>query len=408
MFAGTSGTSGSTGDSGPATSAYLNGPQGVAVDSSATLYISDTLNCRVRLVTRSTGIITTFAGTGTCGSAADGGAPTNTAIYGPTGIAVDASNNVYFATSPWNAPGGSYGGALYYVAYGSSTITRLAGTVWPAGQCCSGPGLNTQLGRPNGVTVDLSGNVYVVDNFYQSIRVITKSTGIMTTFMGTGTPGSTADGATAGTSSAVNAPMGIVADAFDNVYIADPGDPNYASQSNMIYRVVLSTGVVERYAGTMNLAGSSGDGGPARLAKLNNPQFLAVDASGDVFIADAGNNAIREVTPQYPYTSAPSIAPTSAPTTLPTFQPSRPSSQPSQQPTSGPSQQPTVRPSEQPTSRPSVQPTRQPTSRPSTQPTLQPTSKPTALPTLVRLPTSFQVLHIHDFYPIFIRPRVSS
>ena len=313
--AGTPGTAGSGGDSGPATNAYLNGPQGVAVDSSANLYIADTKNCKVRLVATTTGIISTFAGTGTCGSGGDGGPAISTLLYGPTGIAVDSSDNVYFAVSPWKAPGGSFGGAVYYVAYGSGTVTRLAGVA--GGQCCSAPGLSTVLNDPNGVAVDSSGNVYVVDNFYQSIRLLTRSTGIMTTFMGTGTQGSTADGAAAGPSSAVYSPVGMVADAFGNIFIADPGDPNPIWQVvNVIYRVTLSTGIVERYAGTgvMNTAGSSGDGGPARLAQLNSPQFLAVDASGDVYIADSGNGAIRKVIPQTTSTATPTAAPTMAPT----------------------------------------------------------------------------------------------
>ena len=148
---------------------------------------------------------------------------------------------------------------------------------------------------------------------------------IITTFAGTGSAGSSGDGGAA-TSAQLNSPTGVAVDSSGNVYIADSGN-------DRIRKVAVSTGIITTFAGTGS-AGSSGDGGKATSALLNNPLGVAVDSSGNVYISDSGNHRIRKVVTE--------LAPTS-----------QPSSQPSRQPSTQPSRQPSSRPSAQPTSNPS-------------------------------------------------------
>ena len=163
------------------------------------------------------------------------------------------------------------------------TISTVAGTGTSGFAGDSGPAKSAQLNLPGSVIVDSSGKIYIADGGNHRIRMI--SGGTISTIAGNGTAGFSGDGAAA-TAAELNDPTGIALDSSGNLYIAD-------AENNVIRKV--SGGNISTIAGN-NTAGYSGDGGTAITGQLNGPVALAVDSSGNVFIADSFNNAIREVT----------------------------------------------------------------------------------------------------------------
>ncbi len=262
------GVAGFSGDGGPATSASLNDPQGVAVDSAGNLYIADMINARIRRV--SGGTITTVAGGGSQGLG-DGGPATNASLSGPTGVAVDSAGNLYIGDS-WN-------NRIRKVSGG--TITTVAGNGNQGFSGDGGPATSATLGGLGGVAVDSAGNIYIADWGNSRIREV--SGGTITTVAGGGNQG-LGDGGPA-TSASLGGPSGVAVDSAGNLYIADTWD-------NGIRKV--SGGTIMTVAGN-GYTGFWGDGGPAIGAALNGPQGVAVDSAGNPYIADTGNNRIREV-----------------------------------------------------------------------------------------------------------------
>jgi trimeric autotransporter adhesin len=331
------GVSGYSGDGSLATNAAVGMIYGVAFDGKGNLYMSDSNNYRVRMVANSTGIITTVAGTGVAGNSGDGGLATSAALQSPTGIAVDVlSGDIYIAdkqikmvtkstgiittvagADPSDLAYGATGLAvdpklqlLYILSNGRVLVqTRSTGGVEViAGQSTGGysgdGGLatNANLLKPFSITVDvLTGNIYIADNGNSRVRMITKSTGIITTVAGNGEAGNSGDGGLA-TAAALSSPMGMAVDMQGNVYIAD-------SSSNCLRKVTKSTGIITTVAGT-GVNGYSGDGGLATAAQLSSPWGVAVNsAAGIVAFYDFGNVRIRSFTvPKV--TSSPSAAPT--------------------------------------------------------------------------------------------------
>jgi trimeric autotransporter adhesin len=291
------GTFGYKGDGGPATSAGLFYPLGIAVDASGNIYIADTSNNRIRLVTRSTGIITTVAGDGTFGYRGDGGPATSASLHNPWGIAVDASGNIYIADIDNHR--------IRLVTRSTGIITTVAGDGTFGYRGDGGPATSAGLYYPYGVAVDASGNIYIADTSNNRIRLVTRSTGIITTVAGDGTAGYRGDGGQA-TSAGLYYPRGIAVDASGNIYIADFND-------NRIRLVTRSTGIITTVAGD-GTAGYTGDGGLATSAGLSFPNSIAVDASGNIYIVDYGNNRIRLVSPEV---STASLAPSSPPSSSP-------------------------------------------------------------------------------------------
>jgi trimeric autotransporter adhesin len=268
------GVFGYAGDGGLATSAQLGSPDGVAVDASGNVYIADTSNAEIRKV--SNGVITVFAGTGngTAGYSGDGGPPTSAQLSLPFGVAVDASGNVYIADTGNNV--------IRKVSNG--VITTFAGTYGMSGigyAGDNGPATSATFNDLAGVAVDLSGNVYIADSKNNAIRKVSK--GVITTIAGTGKEGYSGDRGPA-TSAELNRPLCVAVDPSGNVYIAD-------SWNNLIRKV--SNGVIATLAGGGSV--NFGDNGQATGAQLNQPFGVAVDASGDLYIADTYNNAIRKV-----------------------------------------------------------------------------------------------------------------
>jgi uncharacterized protein (TIGR03437 family) len=262
------GTAGSGGDNGAAASATLNGPQGIAVDAAGNIYVSDTGNARVRKI--SNGTITTVAGNGTQGYGGDGGAATGAMLNTPLGLAVDKAGNLYIADLGNNV--------IRRVANG--TIATFAGSTQGFGGN-GGPALSARLSGPQGVAVDASGNLYITDTLNASVRVVTAS-GTIANVAGTGIPGYSGDGGPA-SKAQLGSPTGIAIDSAGTLYVADSGSR---------IRKIFPNGVIVTIAGGAG-TGYTGDGGPATSAELTGAQGVAVDANGNVYVADSGNNAVR-------------------------------------------------------------------------------------------------------------------
>ena len=184
------------------------------------------------------------------------------------------------AASATGASGSSSGG----------TITTIAGTGTKGFSGDGGLATSAQLSYPAGVAVDGKRNVYIADRFNLRVRKISAG-GRITTIAGNGRYGSSGDGGPA-TSARLYYPVWVAADRVGNVYITDGRDEDL----NTRVRKVSPNGTITAFAGTVSsIGGFSGDGGPATSAQLNSPRGLAVDAQGNVYIADAGNNRVRKV-----------------------------------------------------------------------------------------------------------------
>jgi uncharacterized protein (TIGR03437 family) len=280
------GNYGFSGDGGPATAASLRDPQSVAVDGSGNLLIADVTNDRIRMVSASTGVITTVAGNGGYGLAGDGGSATSASLNSPYSVAVDVSGNLFIADAENN---------VIRKVSPSGVITTVAGNGTAGFSGDGGQATLAQLNFPDAVAVDASGNLFIADDYNFRIRRVSAS-GIITTIAGNGTSGFSGDGGPA-TSASLFFPGGIAVGNSGNLFIADSG--------NRI-RKVSASGIITTLAGD-GFSGFAGDGGPSISAELNIPEGLALDASGNLFIADSGNSRIREVSASSPSAAGPSV-----------------------------------------------------------------------------------------------------
>jgi len=279
---------GYSGDGGPATSAYLSGPEAVAVDNAGNIFIADTGNSRIRKVNPA-GTITTVAGVSqacqlssflsscTYGYSGDGGLATSAELNYPAGVAVDSAGNLLIADS--------LNERVRKVAL-NGIITTVAGDGDYRYGGDGGPATNAALNSPRLIAVDNVGRLFIADTDNHRIRQVGPA-GAITTVVGNGIDGYSGDGGAA-TSAALLYPSGVALDNASNLFVADSG--------NNRIRKVNPAGTIDTVAGN-GTQGYSGDGGPATSAALNDPYGVAVDSAGNLFIADAGNNRIRMVNP---------------------------------------------------------------------------------------------------------------
>lgn len=220
--------------------------------------------------------LSTLAGTGSAGYSGDGGPAAKATMNVPAAVAVDPINNVYFSDS-----------LNHCVRKISSAgiITTVAGNGTEGFSGDGGKATEAQLSQPQGIALDRHGNLFIADYGNQRIRKIAPD-GTISTVAG-GKKGLFGDNGPA-LNAAFHDPLGVAVDALGNLYVADT--------ENFRIRKVSFDGVVTTVAGT-DTAGFSGDGGPATAAEMDRPTDVAVDASGDLYIADSGNNRIRKITP---------------------------------------------------------------------------------------------------------------
>jgi sugar lactone lactonase YvrE len=261
------------GDGGPSGDAFLPSPSGLAVDANGNVHLCDTFANRVRTID-SFGVINLTAGTNIPGFAGDNGPATSASLSDCEAIAADSSGNLYVADS---------GNERIRKIDAAGVISTFAGNGRNAfsgdGQQASKAGLSL----PQGVAVDIHGNVYIADTGNNRVRKV-NSSGIISTIAGNGKPGYSGDHGPA-TAAELNGPTRVAIDSAGDVYVSDNGN-------NVVRRI--SSGKITTVAGN-GQSGFSGDNGPATSASLANPQGLTLDESGALYIADFDNNRIRRV-----------------------------------------------------------------------------------------------------------------
>jgi sugar lactone lactonase YvrE len=252
---------------GTGSAAQFRGPTGLAVDNTGNVFVADTGNQAVRKITPAA-LVSTLAGSGSIGRG--DGTGTAARFRSPQGVAVDASGNVFVADTGNSAIRRvSVDGAVSTLA-GSSFVGFLDGT-----------GASARFRNPTSVAVDSNGNVFVADSGNNAIRKITPS-GVVSTFAG-GSYGFV-DGA--GTAASFASPVGVAVDSGGNVFVADT--------FNNAIRKITAAGVVSTLAGN----GSNGfTNGIGAAATFDNPSGVAVDSTGNLYVADTSNHAIRKITP---------------------------------------------------------------------------------------------------------------
>jgi hypothetical protein len=318
------------GDGSPANAALLATPTGVTVDSDSDLLIADQNDDAIRKIvapvqptddiSTSMGLILNPAYSGDYSSTVTGH-PANASLFTPAGVTSDAAGNFYIADSQNNAVrvvnNQKSSITIANVSIPSGTIKTIAGDGLacpgtPASCGDTGPATAAQLDGPASVALDAAGNIYIADALDLAIRKVNAQTGTITTVAGTGGPCSSlpcGDGGPA-TAATLDGPFGVTLDKNGNIYIDDGNNlgtnndairvVNTQAAAIKVANVTIQPGNINTVAGTLQSAcvpstGVCGDGGPATDAKLNSPTGLALDSSGNIYIADFGDNRIRYV-----------------------------------------------------------------------------------------------------------------
>ncbi len=265
-----------SGDGGNASSAALNYPWGVVIGPTGMIYIADMENFRIRRVTPG-GIISTIAGTGVSGYSGDGGPATAAMFSDVTGLAMDSIGNLYVADRS---------NRRIRKVTATGIVSTVAGTGAQGFSGDGGAATAATLNAPTSVIVDPAGNLYFADSSNHRIRRIDNG-GTITTIAGNGVAGFFGDGGLA-TFASLDFPLGLARDQSGNLYFAD-------GNNNRI-RKISPSGIISTFAGN-GMGLFAGDGGQATSASINIPSDVAIDAFGNLYIADSGNNRIRKVDP---------------------------------------------------------------------------------------------------------------
>jgi streptogramin lyase len=309
---------GFSGDGGPDTLATLSNPQGIAVDNKGNIYIADYSNARVRKIDTN-GIITTFAGSAASGYAGDNGPATAAELSGPMRVACDDSGNVFITdndysvvrkvntngiittyagppdfTAPYGIACDDSGNVFvsdddYEILYkinSKGVISTIAGKYHIAGDSGDGgPATAALLNDPFAVTLDDSGNVYVIDNVEDDVRKI-NTKGIISHIAGGTSIGYDGDSIAADT--AWTNATGLVTDKNGNMFLAD--------ENNGRVRMINKSGIIYTIAGTGDATKHNGDGGPATAASVGAPIDIAIDKQGNLYFVEGNFACVRKLT----------------------------------------------------------------------------------------------------------------
>jgi hypothetical protein len=272
---------GFAGDGGPAVNASLDNPSDVTLDAQNNIYIADTYNNRIRVINPD-GTIHPFAGDGNSAFAGDGGPAAAAEFESPYAISNDNAGNFYIT---------DYGNSRIRKINANGIISTIAGTTYttPGYLGDGGPATQAQLYLIGGkVALDGQGDLYIGDYGDQRVREVTPD-GIIHTIAGTGSSGSFIPDGTPALNAGIANPNGIYTGADGNIYIvSEVGSTIYRLNAGNIYNVAGSPNAWANW-------GQSGDGGPAQKALFNRPTNIVADNQGNLFIADFANNKIREI-----------------------------------------------------------------------------------------------------------------
>lgn len=281
------------GDGGQATNATLGRSISIALDTAGNIYIADGDNNRIRRVEASTGIISTIAGAGAAKDSGDGGAAVNAGVSRPTGISVDSAGDLYFSSS-WSR--------VRKLSADSGFIETIAGRLLTAYGGDGGPAIDALFWDPVPSAVNRDGDIFIADYENSRIRMVRQKTGIVTTVAGSGAcptgPPPISASVCQGGFSGDGGPATSASLNYAQAVALDAAGNLYIADTlnHRIRRVDSTTGFITTIAGT-GVSGFSGDGGPALRAEIATPVGITVDSSGKIYFADEGNGQIRVLTP---------------------------------------------------------------------------------------------------------------
>ena len=255
----------------------VNNPYGLVIGPDRALYFCDLDNQRIRRLDLKTHLTSTVAGNGQRAYGGDGGSATAATLNMPHEIQFDSAGNIYIAERDNHV--------VRKVEAKTGIISTFAGTGMPGFSGDGGPAARAQLRQPHSIAVDPSGKLLICDIGNHRIRQVDFSTGVIETYGGTGERQPTPDGAPVKTAP-LNGPRTMSFDRNGNLYLA-------LREGNAIYRIASKAGTIHHLAGTGE-QGYSGDGGPARLARLAGPKGLAY-RGGRLYVADTESHVIRSI-----------------------------------------------------------------------------------------------------------------
>lgn len=272
------GQTGHSGDGGPGAKAQLANPYGLTRGPDGALYICEVDSHRIRRLDLNSGAISTVAGTGERGYSGDGGPALQAKLNEPYEVRFDSAGNMYFVEMRNHL--------VRSVDAKTRTISTVAGTGEPGFGGDGGPAVKAQFQQPHSIALDGKGFLYIADIGNHRVRRVNLGTGIIETFAGTGEKSRTPDGA-AVQGTPLNGPRTIAFGRDGDMFLA-------LREGNAVFRIDMRKLTIHHIAGTGE-QGYTGDGGPAKLAKLSGPKGIEVGPDGSVYIADTESHTIRRI-----------------------------------------------------------------------------------------------------------------